>query len=127
MTTKKNLNYYLGLKWSYLVEEDEADGKPFFIIRVNELTGVCTDAETIEEGMKNIKEAIKATIKLYLKQGEAIPEPINKELFKGHIAYRTTSERHYMVAQAAKQLHKSLSKALDTIVDAGIRDLKIAR
>lgn len=125
MVTKKNLNYYLNLKWSYTIEEDEMDGKRFFIVRVNELPGVCTDAETVEEGMKEIKDAIKAAITLYLKQGDPIPEPINKEEFKGQIAYRTSSERHYLLARAAKQLHKSLSKTLDAVVDAGIRELRL--
>lgn len=37
-------------------------------------------------------DAIKAAIKLYMKQGEPIPEPIDKEQFKGQIAYRTSSE-----------------------------------
>ena len=125
MSTKKNLKYYLSLKWSYTVEEDEADGKPFFIIRVNELPGVCTDADTLELGMVEIKDAIKAAVKLYQKHGEPIPEPINKEQFKGQIAYRTSSERHFRVAKMAKQLHKSLSKTLDAIIDAGIRDVSL--
>lgn len=126
MTTKKNLQYYLNLKWSYTLEEDEANGKRFFIIRVNELPGVCTDAETVEEGMQEIKEAIKAAIKLYMKQGELIPEPIDKEQFKGQIAYRTSSERHYHLVRASRQLHKSLSKTLDIVIDAGIRQLRIS-
>lgn len=125
MATKKNVNYYMRLKWSYTIEEEESDGKPFYVIRVNELPGVCTDAETVEEGIKEIKDAIKAAVKLYLKQGDVIPEPINKELFKGQIAYRTSSERHFMLAKAAKQLHKSLSKAMDAIVDAGIQELRL--
>lgn len=125
MATKKNLEYYVNLKWSYTLEEDEANGKRFYIIRVNELPGVCTDAETVEEGMREIRDAIKAAVKLYMKQGEPIPEPIDKEQFKGQIAYRTTSERHYLLAKASRQLHKSLSKTLDLVVDAGIREFRL--
>ena len=75
--------------------------------------------------MIEIKDAIKAAVKLYQKQGEPVPEPINKEQFKGNIAYRTTSERHFKAAKAAKQLHRSLSKTLDAIIDAGIRDFSL--
>lgn len=50
--------------------------KKFYIIRVNELPGVCTDASTLEEGMQNIQDAIRATIELYLEQDDTIPEPI---------------------------------------------------
>ncbi len=78
MPTKKNLKYYLKLKWSYTIEPESEGDKDYYIIRVNELPGVCTDAETIGQGLKNIKEAIQAAIQLYLKNGEPIPEPIKK-------------------------------------------------
>jgi predicted RNase H-like HicB family nuclease len=123
MVTKKDLKYYIGLNWSYTIEQDFYRRKKFYIIRVNELPGVCTDANTIEEGMQNIHDAIIATIELYLEQGDPIPEPINKEEFKGNIAYRTTSERHYHLAKLAQQKHVSMNKALDMVFDAGIQQL----
>lgn len=123
MNIKKDLKYYLGLNWSYTIEKSSHKGKKFFIIRVNELPGVCTDAKTIEQGMRDIQEAITATIELYLEQGDPIPEPIQKEKFKGNIAYRTTSERHYFLAKLAQQQHLSMNKALDMIFDAGRRQL----
>ncbi len=123
MDTKKDLKYYLGLNWSYTIELSTHKGKKFYIIRVNELPGVCTDATTIEEGMKEIQDAIAATIELYLEQGDPIPEPINKEKFKGHISYRTTKERHYYLAKLAQQKHMSMNKALDMLFDAGFQHL----
>ena len=55
MTNKeKTLNYYLHLKWSYTIEQETHNRKSYYVIRVNELPGVCSDAETIEEGMKSI-------------------------------------------------------------------------
>jgi len=123
---KKNLSYYLNLNWSYTIEQETHNRKTYYIIRVNELPGVCTDAETIEEGMKLINEAIKAAIKLYLKQGTSIPEPINKKKFKGNIAYRTTAERHYLLNKIALQEHKSLSKTLDSLVDRGIEEFGLS-
>ena len=124
MDTKKDLKYYLKLPWSYTIEQSLHKGKKFYIIRVNELPGVCTDANTIEKGLKDIQDSIAATIELYLEQGDPIPEPINKEEFKGNIAYRTTSERHYFLAKLAEQKHVSMNKALDMIFDAGIKQLR---
>jgi predicted RNase H-like HicB family nuclease len=123
MATKKELKYYLGLKWSYTVEEDEYKGEKFYIVRVNELPGVVTDGETIEEAMTNIKDAIAAAVELYLEQGDPIPEPIQKAKYKGKIAYRTTSERHYYLARIAQQKHVSMNKALDMIFDAGLKSV----
>jgi len=122
-TKKKTLTYYLNLPWSYTIEQETYNRKTYYIIRVNELPGVCTDAKTIEEGMTSIKEAIKAAIKLYLKQGDPIPEPIDKKKFKGNIAYRTTAERHYLLSKIAVHEQKSLSKTLDLLVDKSIEKL----
>lgn len=119
MDTKKDLKYYLGLNWSFTIEQSQHKGKKFYVIRVNELPGVCTDAVTVEQGMKDIREALAATIELYLEQGDVIPEPIQKEQFKGNIAYRTTSERHYFLAKLAQQHHLSMNKTLDMLFDAG--------
>jgi predicted RNase H-like HicB family nuclease len=124
MVTKKDLKYYLNLNWSYTIQQSTQAGKKFFIIRINELPGVCTDAKTIEKGMKDIQEALAATIELYLEQGDCIPEPIQKEKYKGNLAYRTTSERHYHLARLAQQRHISMNKALDMIFDAGILQLQ---
>jgi predicted RNase H-like HicB family nuclease len=123
MNNKKDLKYYLGLNWSYTIEQNSHKGKKFYIIRVNELPGVCTDAKTVEQGIQDIQEAIAATIELYLEQGDPIPEPIRKEEFKGNIAYRTTSERHYFLAKLALERHMSMNKALDMVFDAGRRQL----
>lgn len=122
--TKKDLNYYLKLNWSYTIEQDVHKGKKFYIIRINELPGVCTDAPTVERGMKNIKDAIAGAIELYLEQGDPIPEPIKKDEFKGKISYRTSSERHYNLAKIAQQRHISMNKALDLIFDTGLQQLR---
>ncbi len=120
MVTKKQIDHYLNLPWSYTIEQETHNGQHYFIIRVNELPGVCTDAETIEEGMELIKEAIEGAIILYLKNGERIPEPVKKEDYKGNISYRTTRERHYHLAKLANMTHKSLSKTIDELIDTGL-------
>ncbi len=81
--------------------------------------------QKIMKGMKDIQQVIKGSIELYLEQGDEVPEPIRKEKFKGHISYRTTSERHYHLAKLAQQKHGSMNKALDMVFDAGIQKLNI--
>lgn len=116
----KDLNYYMRLKWTYTIEQDVDSGKDFYIIRLNELPGVCTDAETVEEGMKAIKEPMKAAIKLYMSNGEEVPEPIKEEDYPGNISYRTSSRRHCKLAREAQRRKKSLSKLLDELIDQSI-------
>lgn len=108
------------LKWTFTIEQDSHAGKDFYIIRVNELPGVCTDAENVEEGMLAIKEPMKAAIKLYITHGEEVPEPIKEEDYPGKIAYRTSSRRHCKLAKEARRRKKSLSKLLDELIDQSI-------
>lgn len=118
MRAKKDLDYYLNLNWTYTIEKESYEDKDYYIIRVNELPGVCTNSENIEEGLIDISHTIRATIELYIKNGEPIPEPIPKEKYKGNISYRTTPDRHYKLAKIAQRKHLSLSKALDSLIDS---------
>jgi predicted RNase H-like HicB family nuclease len=90
----KSLDYYLNLPWTYTIETDfDENNKHIFIVKVNELPGVCTDAPSIQEAMDLIKEAMAGAFRLYMKQGDEIPEPLKEVDFPGNIAYRTTSRR----------------------------------
>ncbi len=121
---KKDINYYLNLPWTYTIETEVGEGSSYYIIRVNELPGICTDAENLDVGMKEIKDLIACAVEIYREKGEPVPEPINKERYKGNILYRTDSARHYGLAKLAQQEHKSLSKTIDMIVDAGMQKFR---
>lgn len=123
MTSKKDLDYYLNLPWTYTIETESHKGTSYYIIRVNELPGICTDAEDLNMGMEEIKDAIACAVEIYQEKGEEIPEPIDRSHYKGNISYRTDSDRHFMIAKTAKLLHKSISKTLDVIVDVGIQKI----
>lgn len=70
----KRLEYYLNLPWTYTIETDfDENNKHIFIVKVNELPGVCTDASSIHEAMELIKEAMVGVFRLYMKHGEQIP------------------------------------------------------
>lgn len=115
----KDLKYYINLPWTYSLETDEdPEGNRIYIISVNELPDLKSDASTISEAMDNIKEAMEAAFELYMDLGQEIPEPINENDFKGNIAYRTSSKRHYLLAKEARKRKLSLSSLLDISVDS---------
>lgn len=118
---KKSKQYYLSLPWTYTIETVLDKKRSYYIIRVNELPGICTDAKNIEKGMKNIQEAILCAVDVYKDKEEPFPEPVNKEEFSGKITYRTNSERHYRLVRASKFLKMSLSKTIDLLIDDGLR------
>lgn len=121
---KKDISYYLNLPWTYTIETETHEGKAYYIIRVNELPGICTDSESLDEGMKEIKDLIACAVEIYREKGEAVPEPVDKEHYKGKILYRTDSERHFIIARTAQMMHKSISKTLDNLVDKGLEHLR---
>ena len=121
MNIKKDLNYYLNLPWTYTLEKELFEGKWYFVIQVNELPGICTHHEDLNMGMEEIKEAIECAIEIYKEKGIPIPEPVDKNQYKGRISYRTNSKRHWQLAKAAKLNHKSINKILDEIVDAELQ------
>ena len=75
------MDYYLNLPWTYTVKTAQEKNEKLYIVYVNELPGICTDAPTLDEAMQLIKEVMVGTFELYLEQGEKIPEPINVTFF----------------------------------------------
>ncbi len=117
----KDINYYLNLPWTYTIETTCETGELLYIVHVNELPGIATDAPSREEAMELIKEAMKGAFKLYLKNGDEIPEPVNPNKFKGHIAYRTSSARHFKLFKEAQKHKQSLSEFIDQCIDVALK------
>lgn len=105
----KSLNYYLNLPWTYTVEQSSDENKnKIYVVRVNELPGICTDATSLDKAMELIKEPMKAAFEFYMENWEDIPEPVREEDFKGNIAYRTTSKRHFLISKEAQKRNSRL-------------------
>lgn len=113
----------MNLPWTYTVETSTEKNIPIYILRVNELPGVATDAPTLDEAMKLLKEAMRGLFEMYMEDGEEIPEPDHIQKYKGKITYRTTQERHYLLMREATKQDLSLSQILDTLVDKALRKI----
>lgn len=114
----KSIHHYLNLPWTYTVEQSRDENKnKIYVVRVNELPGICTDAPSLDEAMELIKEPMTAALEFYIENGEDIPEPVKEEDFKGNIAYRTTSKRHYLISKEAQKREQSLSQVIDNLID----------
>lgn len=66
----KDLNYHLNPHWTYTIETETHEGSSYYIIRVNELPGICTDSESLDEGMQEIKDLIACAVEIYKEKGE---------------------------------------------------------
>ena len=118
---KKDLEYYLGLNWTYRFEwSDEDKG---YVASVAELNGCMSFGETIEEATAMIKDALVSYISACLEaEFDTIPEPIKPVDFKGKIQYRTTSDRHYRLAKRAKSLGISINTLIDNAVEEKLKE-----
>ena len=117
----EDINYYLNLPWTYTIETTQETGELLYIIHVNELPGIATDAPSLEKAMELIKEAMKGAFKLYLKHGEKFQNQSILNKFKGNIAYRTSSTRHYKLFKEAQRHNQSLSQFIDHCIDVALK------
>ena len=78
---QKNLDYYLQLPYSYIVEWSDAD--KCYLGSIVELEKNMTCGDTPEEVLKNLKDALKAYIITSLSNNMDIPEPLKMSNFKG--------------------------------------------
>jgi len=112
--TKKRLNYYLDLPYTYVIEWSSVDG--CFLGSIVELERNMTCGQTREEVLANLKDALASYVATSLSNNMEIPEPLKIEDFKGSITYRTSKERHYKLAKQAKLYGKSINTFIDEAV-----------
>ena len=119
---KKNLEYYLGLNWTYRFEWSDEDCG--YIASIAELKGCKSFGETIEEATYMIKDALKSYLSAFIEAGfDEIPEPLKPIDYKGKIPYRTTPDKHYRIAKRAKTLGISINTLIDEAVDEKLKDI----
>jgi predicted RNase H-like HicB family nuclease len=111
---KKNADYYLNLPYTYVIEWSDIDD--CFLGSIMELERNMTCGDTREEVLANLKEALASYITTSFENNMEIPEPLNIRDFKGNITYRTSKEKHYLLAKQAKLSGKSINTFIDEAI-----------
>ena len=111
---EKDLDYYLSLPYTFIIEWSDID--ECFLGSIVELERNMTCGQTREEVLSNLKEAIVSYITTSLENNMDIPEPLKIKDFKGNITYRTSKERHYKLAKQAKLSGKSINSFIDETI-----------
>jgi len=112
--TEKNLDYYLNLPYTFIIEWSDIDD--CFLGSIVELERNMTCGQTREEVLSNLREAIVSYVTTSLENNMEIPEPLKINDFKGNITYRTSKERHYRLAKQAKLNGKSINAFIDETI-----------
>jgi len=120
---KKNLEYYLNLPYTYIIEWSDVDG--CFLGSIVELEHNMTCGQTREEVLANLKEALVSYVTTSLDNNMEIPEPFKINDFKGSITYRTSKERHYKLAKQAKLYGKSINAFIDEAIGEKLKQITL--
>jgi antitoxin HicB len=103
---KKNLNYYMNLKYEIIVKPDE-DG---FVAYIPELPGCITQADKIQEVFPMLADAKKSWLEIALKQKLEIPEPKSLDDFSGKFNLRLPKSIHKKLYEQAQKENVSINQ-----------------
>lgn len=107
--SEKNLDYYMGLPYTIILKKYLEGG---YFAEVKELPGCMTEADTREEVLAMIEDAMKGWIELAIEDGHPIPEPAVEENYSGKILLRAPKSLHRELIGKAKTEGVSLNQYL---------------
>lgn len=108
MKTNKDLEYYLSLNYSVVVNKVEDEAGNYYYGKIAELDGCHTTAESVEELMEELEEVKRNYIEIKLEHGDPIPEP--NEMPSGRVLLRMPKTLHWRLAGEAEQEGVSLNQ-----------------
>ena len=103
----KDLNYYLKLPYTIILEERNDGNAPYVAARVKELPGCLSHGDTIEAAVHDIQDAKREWLESNLEDGLPIPEP---QEFSGQYHLRIPPALHRQLASLADEQRISLNQ-----------------
>jgi len=116
-TERRELEYYLSLRYPVTVHPDPESG---FVAEIEELPGCMTQAETLDEIFKAIEDARQLWIKTAYEEGQDIPLPRDMEQYTGKFLVRIPRSLHRDLARAAKREGVSLNQYVTSLLAARV-------
>ena len=117
---EKELNYYMKLPYSIILEMwDDGEG-PYWVARIAEFPHCMIHGNTPEEAVAEIEEVKKDWIKSNLERELKIPEPVSRK-HSGQISLRIPPSLHKVLADRAAiegvSLNQYMTAALALSID----------
>jgi len=107
---KKDLQYYLDLPYSVIVEHIKEEDDEYFFSRVMELDGCHSHGSTRHESLDNLREAMEGYIEVKLEHGDPIPEPVSADAYSGKFLLRLPKTLHQRLSLEADKEGVSLNQ-----------------
>ncbi|MEI7844616.1 MAG: toxin-antitoxin system HicB family antitoxin [Chloroflexota bacterium] len=112
----KTIEYYLGLPYKTEIIQDLDPDNPGWVVRVVDLPGCITQADTFVELEEMIADAKRVWIESALEDGDAIPEPRKNEDYSGKFVARVPKFLHRKLVETAEQEGVSLNQYVSTVL-----------
>lgn len=124
--SKKNLNYYLKLPYSIIIDNNNNDGIIEYFAYCNELGKFSCYGigNTTEEALKNFYEEKDIYINYLFESGLPIPEPISTNKYSGIFNVRTSPIIHANLVNQAKENGISLNLYVNQILSGHVEKVK---
>ncbi|WP_010632629.1 toxin-antitoxin system HicB family antitoxin [Sporolactobacillus vineae] len=107
---KKDLNYYLNLPYTEMVQKIKDESGEYYYAQVLELDGCQSDGKTVPEALNNVHEAMEGYIAAKLEYGDHIPEPKSPNEYSGRLNLRLPKSLHQRLAAEAEREGVSLNQ-----------------
>ncbi|MEX2415935.1 MAG: toxin-antitoxin system HicB family antitoxin [Paenibacillaceae bacterium] len=108
MSNNKDLEYYMSLDYTMVINHIHDGGSPYYYGKIAELDGCQTTADSIDELIKELEQVKEDHITIKLEHGDLIPEP--NEMPSGKIMMRMPKTLHWKLAGEAEQEGVSLNQ-----------------
>ncbi|MGB7294174.1 MAG: type II toxin-antitoxin system HicB family antitoxin, partial [Candidatus Aminicenantales bacterium] len=118
--TKKDLSYYLKLKYPITLSEGADGGRIYYKAEIPDLPGCAASGETVEEALRNLEESRKLWLKVSLKKGLSIPEHVSEDEFSGRFLLRIPSRLHMRLTIRAREQGVSLNQFIRTNLEKSV-------
>lgn len=113
---EKNLEYYMNLPYTIIVEQDEENnGIMCYVARFLELPHCLGAGKTPEEAIEELELHKRLKLKTHLEEGFPIPEPQTE--YSGNLNIRVDPELHARLAKEAAAYDMSLNKYTSLILE----------
>jgi len=106
-TKRKPVEYYLSKNYSFRIKPTEEGG---YVANIPDLPGCITQADTIDEVLRNIDDARKLWIEVAYENDIKIPLPREEQEYSGKFVIRLTKSLHRELAERAADEGTSLNQ-----------------
>jgi predicted RNase H-like HicB family nuclease len=106
----KNVDYYLNLPYTFIVQPFRDESGCYYTGKVLELDGCMTDGDSKEEVIENLREAMEGWIETKLENGLIVPEPVEDSGFSGKFVLRLPKSLHARLSMEAEREGVSLNQ-----------------